>query len=409
MTTPIEVHGQGPPDGPLQGIRIIDLSAVISGPFGTSILADQGADVIAVEPIDNPDIVRRSGPLVDEAQGVSAFYAAQNRNKRSIALNLKSEQGKRILLNLIRDADVVVQNFRPGVLERMGLGWAVFSEINPDLVMCSVSGFGADGPYSHRPAFDPIIQSVAGMPTHQAGDDGVPQLNNAIVCDKATSLNVAQSICAALVARANGHGGQHIELAMIDVAVHWLWPVTYWNYTYLDHQTEMPDLGKIYKLYRSADGYVMVYPVATEAHWQGMCTALGRPDLACDPRFADLQGRVLYGAEVNDELELETVKYTTAELVDLMDRADVPVAPVNGYQSMIDDPHIRHRGQIVVTEHPTAGRIRSSLPPARFSKTPAGITRHAPLHGQHTDEVLTELLALDSAALTQLRAEHVIL
>ena len=210
------------------------------------------------------------------------------------------------------------------------------------------------------------------MPTHQADENGVPQLNNAIVCDKATSLNVAQSICAALVARANGHGGQHIELAMIDVAVHWLWPVTYWNYTYLDHQTEMPDLSKIYKLYRSADGYVMVYPVATQAHWQGMCTALGRPDLAADPRFADLQGRVLYGSEVNDELELETVKYTTADLVDLMDRADVPVAPVNSYQGMIDDPHIRHRGQIVETLHPTAGRIRSALPPARFSKTPAG-------------------------------------
>jgi len=409
MTTPIEVHGQGPPSGPLQGIRIIDLSAVISGPFGTSILADQGADVISVEPIDNPDIVRQSGPLVPEAQGVSAFFAAQNRNKRAIALNLKTEQGKRILLDLIRGADVVVQNFRPGVLERMGLGWEVFSRVNPELVMCSISGFGSDGPYSHRPAFDPIIQSVAGMPTHQAGADGVPQLNNAIVCDKATSLNVAQSICAALVARANGHGGQHIELAMIDVAVHWLWPVTYWNYTYLDHETDMPDLSKIYKLYRSADGYVMVYPVATPGHWQGMCTALGRPDLATDPRFADLQGRVLYGAEVNDELEQETVKYTTAELVDLMDRADVPVAPVNGYQSMIDDPHIRHRGQIVVTEHPTAGRIRSSLPPARFSKTPAGITRHAPLHGQHTDEVLTEQLALDSAALAQLRAENVIL
>jgi crotonobetainyl-CoA:carnitine CoA-transferase CaiB-like acyl-CoA transferase len=403
-----DLHGQGPPKGPLQGIRIIDLSAVISGPFGTSILADQGADVIAVEPPDNPDIIRRSGPLADSAQGVSAMYAAMNRNKRSISLNLKSEEGRAILLDLIRQADVVVQNFRPGVLERMGLGWAVFSEINPNLIMCSVSGFGTDGPYSHRPAFDPIVQSVTGIPVVQAGDDGIPKLNNAIVCDKATSLNVAQSICAALVGRANGHGGQHIELAMVDVAVHYLWPATMWNYTYLDHETDMPDLSRIYKLFRSADGYVMVYPVATEAHWKGMCAVLGRADLADDPRFATLQGRVLHGADVNDELELETARYSTANLVSLMDAADVPVAPVNGYQAMIDDPHIRHRGIVVETQHPTAGRIRSAMPPARFSKTPSGITRHAPVHGQHTNEVLADLLAYDSAGLARLRADGII-
>ena len=393
--------------GPLSGIRVIDLSAVVSGPFGTSILADQGADVIVVEQAGSPDIVRSAGPLAESAQGVSAFFAAMNRNKRSIALDLKAERGKMLLKGLVAVADVVVQNFRPGALERLGMGWDVLSEINPQLIMCSVSGFGTDGPYSHRPAFDPIVQAVAGYPMVQADDDGVPHLMATIVCDKVTSLNVAQSVCAALVGRAHGAGGQHIELAMVDASVHFLWPAAMWNYTYLDHETDMPDLSTIYKLFATSDGYAMVYPVATEAHWQGMCSALGRDDLASDPRFGDLQGRGLYGGDGNDELERETAKLTTTQLVALMDKADVPVAPVNTREAMIVDPQVQHRGLIVESVHPTAGRVRSARPPARFSATPSGAARPAPTFGQHTNEVLSEVLGLDTQELSELRQEGV--
>lgn len=394
--------------GPLVGIRVIDLSAVVSGPFGTSILADQGADVIMVEQVRDPDIIRRSGPLVDSAHGVSAFFAAQNRNKRSVALDLKDDRGAALLKQLVAGADVVVQNFRPGVLERLGLGWDVLSVVNPDLIMCSISGFGADGPYSHRPAFDPIVQSVAGYPMVQADADGVPHLMATIVCDKVTSLNVAQSVCAALVARANGHGGQHIELAMVDAGIHFLWPEAMWNYTYLDHETDMPDLSTIYELYPTSDGWAIVYPVALDAHWAGMCRVLGRPDLAVDPRFGDVQGRVRHGPGVNDELRRETVRFTTAELVELLEDADVPVAPVNTRQAMIDDPHVRHRRIVVESEHPTAGRIRSVRPPARFSATPASLYRHAPLFGEHTDELLGEMCGHDAHELAALRADGVI-
>ncbi|MGY9075592.1 MAG: CaiB/BaiF CoA transferase family protein, partial [Acidimicrobiales bacterium] len=219
--------------GPLTGIRVIDLSAVVSGPFGTSILADQGADVIVIEQPHSPDLIRQSGALADSAQGVSAFWASMNRNKRSVALNVKDQRGKDLLLTLISDADVVVQNFRPGAMERLGLGWDVLHALNPQLVMCSVSGFGTDGPYSHRPAFDPIVQSVAGYPMVQIDDSHEPQLMATIVCDKVTSLNVAQSVCAALVARLLGHRGQHIELAMVDASIHFLWPEAMWNHTYL--------------------------------------------------------------------------------------------------------------------------------------------------------------------------------
>ena len=394
--------------GPLAGVRVIDLSAVVSGPFGTSILADQGADVIMVEQAHSPDIVRRSGPLVDSAHGVSAFFASMNRNKRSIALNLKHPRGVEVLKDLVSHADVVVQNFRPGVVERLGLGWDDLRHVNSELIMCSVSGFGADGPYAHRPAFDPIVQSVAGYPMVQRDDDGVPHLVANIVCDKVTSMHVAQSVCAALVARANGHGGQHIEVAMVDASIHFLWPDAMWNHTYLDHTTQMPDLSTIYQLFRTADGWAMVYPMATEAHWRGMCEVLDRPDLADDPRFSDVQRRVRHGADANEELAKETVRFTTAELVRRMDAADVPVAPVNTRQAMIDDPHVQHRGIVVESNHPTAGRIRSVRPPVLFSNTASKLARHAPLFGEHTDDVLSEILALDANEIAALRADGVI-
>ena len=394
--------------GPLSGTRVIDLSAVISGPFGTAMLADQGADVIMVEQAQSPELIRGAGPLAGGTEGISALFAAQNRNKRSIAIDLKQPEGTELLLDLVRAADVLVQNFRPGAMERLGLGWDVLSAVNPELVMCSISGFGADGPYSHRPAFDPIIQSVAAYPMVQADKAGVPKLVATAVCDKITSLSVAQNVCAALVARANGAGGQHIELAMMDVAIHFLWPEAMWNYTYLDHETDMPDLSDIYELYETSDGWAMVYPVATQAHWSGMCRALGREDLANDPRFADLQGRVLYGDAVNAELQAETRRYSTADLVALMDEADVPVAPVNSRDQMINDPHVQHRGIIVETEHPTAGRIRQVTPPARFSETPSSIHRPAPTFAENTDEVLASVLGMSPERIDKLRAAEVI-
>jgi crotonobetainyl-CoA:carnitine CoA-transferase CaiB-like acyl-CoA transferase len=394
-------------DGPLSGIRVIDLSAVISGPFGTSMLADQGADVIMVERADSPDIVRQSGALV-EGSGMSAMFASMNRNKRNIALDLKQETGRTLLKQLVRDADVVVQNFRPGALDRLGVGWSVLSELNPALIMCSISGFGQDGPYSHRPAFDPIVQSIAAYPFVQVDELGRPNLIATAVCDKVTSMQVAQSVLAALVARANGAGGQHIELAMVDVAVHFLWPEAMWNDTYLDHEVDMPNLNEIYKLYRTKDGWAIVYSVATQAHWQNMCKALGRADLAEDPRFADLQGRVRFGAEVNDEIQAETSRFTTADLVELMDRADVPVAPVNDRQAMIDDVHLRHRNLFVETEHPTVGRIRQVRPPALYSGTPTGLRRHAPGFGEHTDEILREVLGKTTEEIRSLRENDIV-
>jgi crotonobetainyl-CoA:carnitine CoA-transferase CaiB-like acyl-CoA transferase len=248
------------------------------------------------------------------------------------------------------------------------------------------------------------VQAVSGYASIQA-DGGVPKLVRTIVCDKVTSLNVAQSICAALVARANGAGGQHIEVAMLDVAVHFLWPDAMWTNTYLDHPSEMPDLASIYNLQRTSDGWVMVYGIANDDHWKSMCDVFERPDLVADARFVDVQARVRNGDETNDVVEAETMRFTSAELVELMARAGVPVAPVHDRVSMIDDPQVQHRQVVVETVHPSVGRIRQARPPVRFSKTPTGLHRHAPRFGEHTDDVLTDVLGLDADTINALH-EH---
>jgi len=187
-----------------------------------------------------------------------------------------------------------------------------------------------------------------------------------------------------------------------------LWPEAMWNYTYLEHKTDMPDLSEIYKLYQTKDGWVMVYAVATQAHWTNTCAVLGRDDLASDPRFADLQGRVRFGALLNAELEAETKQRTTAEMIELMDKADVPVAPVNSREAMVVDPHLRHRGVFVESEHPAVGPIRQIRPPARYSKTPIGIRRHAPAFGEHSDEILRDILGRSPDEIRELREAGVV-
>jgi crotonobetainyl-CoA:carnitine CoA-transferase CaiB-like acyl-CoA transferase len=401
------VNAASPTDGALTGVRVIDLSTVVSGPFATAILADQGADVIMVEQTGAATPVG-SHPVRTAETPVTALFASQNRNKRSVAVDLQSEDGKDLVKALVAEADVLVENFGSGEADRLGLGWEVLSAINPDLVMCSITGFGSDGPHAHRPATDAVVQAVAGYMMVQADEQGAPRLVNTIICDKLTSVNVAQSVCAALVARANGAGGQHLDLAMIDAAIHFLWPESMWNYTYLEHQTDMPDLSAIYTLYRSKDGWAMVYPVATEAHWSGMCKALGRPDLAADPRFADLQGRVLYGDEVNEELQAEMLNYTTTELVELMDRADVPAAPVNTREAMMQDSHVQQRGMVVETIQPSLGPLRQARPAALFSRTPSTLRRPAPAFGEHTADVLAELTGRTEQEIAELRALGVI-
>jgi crotonobetainyl-CoA:carnitine CoA-transferase CaiB-like acyl-CoA transferase len=375
--------------GPLSGVRIIDLSNVVSGPMAVQILADQGADVIKVEQPGSGDTARSMGAVRAD---MGALFAVLNRNKRSVVIDMQKNEGREIMRDLVESADVVVQNFRPGAMQRMGLDYPALKAINDKIIYASISGFGQDGPYSNRRVYDPIIQAVAGFVDCQTSKkETSPQLIKNIICDKATALSAAQAITAALYARECGHGGQFLEVAMIDVGLSFLWPDGMWNNTFLGEDIRpMPSLNDIYRVNKTADGYI-VSLVVSDAEFQSMCRAIGNVELAKDPRFGTIPDRIKNIDELARLLDAEIAKWRTEELCAKLDAEDVPFAKINRLDEVHLDPQIVHRGTIVEMNHPTVGRMRLPRPIAQFSATPSTIRFLAPTFGQHTDEVLAEL------------------
>jgi crotonobetainyl-CoA:carnitine CoA-transferase CaiB-like acyl-CoA transferase len=369
------------------------------------LLADQGADVIKVEPTGSGDFVRRFAP---HRHGMPAIFVSTNRNKRSLALNLKDARGMRLLLRLLRGADVFVQNFRPGVAERMGLGHTALHATFPDLVYVSISGFGERGPYANQRVFDPIIQALSGLADIQAdADSGRPRLVRTIVPDKLTGLTAAQAITAALLARQRTGKGQHVRLAMLDAMVAFLWPEGMAQHTFLD----APDPGARDErsrdlIFETADGYITV-AVVSDDDWRGLARALEHPEWLNDSRFATPAGRERH-ADDRLQMTAEVLRLRpSGEWLSSLQAQAVPCAPVLRRDDVIVDPQIAANEMIVNSEHPHLGRLRQARPAARFARTPTEIRRPAPLLGEHSDEVLGEI-GIDAAALADLRAAGVI-
>jgi crotonobetainyl-CoA:carnitine CoA-transferase CaiB-like acyl-CoA transferase len=383
--------------GPLAGIKVVDVSGAVAGPWASSQLAEQGADVILVEKVGVPDVMRLTGAIVGDQSGT---WVQMHRNKRAIDLDVRHPEGREILLSLTDDADVFIQNFRPGVVDRLGIGYADVSARNPDIVYLSVSGYGPDGPYSGEPVYDPIIQARSGMAEAQNGD-----YVRAVVADKTAAMTGANAILAALVARGNGQGGQHIEVNLLESMLAWLFVEAYWNET-LPDADPTPTYSEWYMPWDTADGQIA-------ANWtnfkqyQGACRAVGRPDLADDPRFSSREGRLKNADAQRREFGEALAKMTTADALDALHQADVPAAPVLARHEIFDDPQVVHRGTIIESVHPTAGRTRTARPPARFEKTPTAIERHAPGKGEHTDEILAQL-GHDADSIARLRADGVV-
>lgn len=375
--------------GPLSGIRILDLSNVVSGPMAVQVLADQGADVIKVEQPGAGDTSRNMGAM---RNGMGALFAILNRNKRSIVLDMQQAAAGEIMRELVRSCDVLVQNFRPGAMQRMGLDYPTLRSINESIIYASISGFGQDGPYSNRRVYDPIIQGITGfVDTQTSRNDTNPQLIKNIVCDKATALTAAQAITAALFARERGQGGQALEVAMVDVGLSFLWPDGMWNETYIGEGVQpMPSLSDIYRVTKTSDGYITSL-VVSDTEWQSMCRAIKREDLANDEKFVAVLNRIKNIGELIPLLDDEIGKWKTDELCARLDAEDVPFAKINMVDEVYRDPQIVHRGSIVEMEHPTVGPMRMPVPVARFSATPSEIRFLAPNFGQHTDEILSEL------------------
>jgi crotonobetainyl-CoA:carnitine CoA-transferase CaiB-like acyl-CoA transferase len=384
--------------GPLAGIRVVDLSVMVSGPLATMLLADQGADVVKVETPGIGDLVRYLGT---SHGGLSGMFLNCNRGKRSVTLDLKNDQGRAALLELVKSADVFVQNFRPGAAERLGIGAADLHAINPNLVYCSISGFGADGPYSHRRVYDNVIQAYSGFAAVQTNPaTGEPAVLRNLVCDKITAYTAAQAITSALFARERHpeRHGQHIELAMLDAGIAFLWPDGGMDEVVRSPEANRaPTLGAYYSVTRMADGFT-TGTVVSDAEFQGWCRAINRPELAEDPRFATLADRVRNAQSLVPEMMEAALGMHVDAFIAAAEAHDVPAAPVLTLPQVAADPQVRHNGVFVEREHPAAGPLREARPAPRFSTTPVAAADHAPLLGEHTDAVLTEL-GFDAAAL----------
>jgi crotonobetainyl-CoA:carnitine CoA-transferase CaiB-like acyl-CoA transferase len=375
--------------GPLEGYRIIDLTTVVAGPMATMLLGDQGADVIKVEGPRRGDHTRAIG---NRSGGLSATFLNNNRNKRSLAIDLKAEAGREVFHRLVAGADALVQNFRPGVMDRLGIGEAAIREVAPDIIYVSMSGFGDKGPYVAKPVYDPIVQAISGLASIQGGSDqNRPRLVRTVVPDKVTALTSAQAITAALLARERTGQGQHVRLSMLDSMLQFLWPTDMGGQTFVGKEVNQQRAASFIDLiYATRDGHMSV-SVMTDVQWAGLSRAFGRPDMLEDERFKTPELRDL---NIDERLELiqeVLATGTTADWVARLEAEGVPCAPVLTRKELVDHPQVQASETLIETHHPDAGPLRQARHAARFEATPAGPRRPAPHLGEHTEEILAEI------------------
>ena len=391
--------------GPLAGYKIIDLTTVISGPFATMLLADQGADVIKVESVHSPDHARGAGHGENQ---FTATFLNNNRNKRAITLDLKTEKGKELLLALTKTADVFIQNFRPGVVERLGIDEETVRKVAPDIIYTSISGFGETGPWSHKPVYDPIVQAISGLTTIQGGsDDERPRLVRTILPDKLTGMTTAQAISSALVSRERTGEGQHVRVSMLDTVISFLWSSDMGGQTFVGKEVSTQRAATFIDLiYETKTDYISVSAMSNK-QWIALSDAVGHPEWKTDERFKNPALRDLNANERLEMTQQALLTKTAEHWLEILDAAGVPCAPVLKRKEMINHPQVVASNLIIETDHPIAGKLRQTRPAARFSETETEIRRGAPLHGEHTEEILAEL-GLTESDLSLLRDEGII-
>ena len=375
--------------GPLNGIRIIEVTSMLTGPWATSILGDQGADVIKVEVPGVGDHTRSAGA---DRGGLPVNFLNINRSKRSLTLNLKNQQGVSVLKRLAATADVFVQNFRPGVVERLGIGEPNIRKVSPKVIYMSMSGGGEHGPLAQKPVYDPVIQAISGLTTIQAGsDDARPRLIRTILPDKLTAVVASQAITAALLTRERTGKGQHVRLSMLDAVLNFLWASDMGGQTYVDDPVSNQAAASFIDLiYETKDGFMTVSTMGNK-EWLALSRAFKRPDLLEDSRFKTPQ---LRDQNVNERLALvqaELKTKTTAKWLEIFEKEEVPAAPALTRQEMIEHPQVTASEILVEYDHPVAGRLRQTRTAARFEGTPPGPPQGAPRLGEHNTQILMEL------------------
>jgi formyl-CoA transferase len=390
--------------GALAGVKVVDLTRVLAGPLATMMLGDMGADVIKVEQPGLGDIYRQTGSIY--VKGESVNYLSTNRNKRSITVDLGTDGGRAIVTELVRDADVLVENFRPGVMDRLGIGYEHLRELNPRLVYCSVSGFGSTGPDRDRTAVDPIIQAESGVMSLTGEIGGDPVRVGTAVGDIYGAMLAVQGVLLALLARGGSGEGQKVEVALLDAAIFGLIPR---EGEYFATGEVFPRMGTTHPqvvpfgVFQASDAPLFI-AAFHDGLWRKLCEGLDRPDIAEDDRFRTGRDRVEHRDQLTAIISPLVAERSSADLLETLVGLGVPVAPINDIADVFRSPQVIHNQMVVEMEHPIAGPIRMLNNPVRMSVNRAEMRLPPPTLGQHTDEVLGEL-SYDAAAIARFREE----
>ena len=390
---------------PLQGVRVLDVSQVMAGPFCSMLLGDMGADVIKIEPPDGGDQTRRAMGFKLKGNDSLGFFNL-NRNKRSLALNLKGKAAREVFYNLVKTADILIENYRPGVTKRLGIDYATLSKINPRLIYASISGFGQTGPWSQRPGFDLIAQAMAGVMSITGQPDGPPTKAGVPVSDIGCALFAVYGILSAYIGRQTTGNGQYVDASLFEAAIAFsIWDISeYWGTGRVP--TPLGTANRFsapYQAVKAKDTY-FVMGANSNRLWQTLCEILERSDLAADERFATIVGRLANRLVLIDELEKIFATRTAAEWIDILLAAGIPAGPILNYAEALASDHAKAREAVMEFEHPVEGKVKSIGFPVKLSETKQSVRRHPPLLGEHNDEILTEL-GIDEKTREQLKRE----
>lgn len=394
--------------GALSNLKVLDLTRVLAGPFCTMMLADMGADIIKIEQAGKGDDTRAMGPFKN---GESAYYMNLNRNKRGMTLNLKDPRGKELFLEMVKKADIVTENFRPGTMEKLGIGYEDLKKVNPGIIYAAISGFGHSGPYKMRPGYDIIAQAMSGLMSTTGWPGGEPTRTGTAMGDVLAGLSCAIGILAAVNARNLTGAGQKVDVALVDSAVASLEII---NMIYLVEGRVPQRIGNRYEStypydsFKASDGSLVIGAGNTKL-WQNLCKVIGRPELAKAPEYLEVQDRVAKHEELKVIIEEWTRKYTVQEVLDMVNAGGIPCAPIMSIDKIVEDPHIAgDREMFVKTQHPVAGDLTVTGSHIKLSDTPASIRTPSPLLGQHNADILGELLGLDTEKVKELEEAGVL-